>query len=147
VLYGATGGELFLAGRAGERFAVRNSGATAVMEGAGAHLCEYMTGGTVGALGPVGGNVGAGMSGGELFAHDPDGTLPGRLNPDLVAAERPDALRLTRLRELVARHVELTGSQVGTALLADWDRAVTRFWRVAPIAEVASVEERNEGTG
>jgi glutamate synthase domain-containing protein 2/glutamate synthase domain-containing protein 1/glutamate synthase domain-containing protein 3 len=147
VLYGATGGELFLAGRAGERFAVRNSGATAVVEGAGDHLCEYMTGGTVVALGPVGGNVGAGMSGGELFVHDTAGTLPGRLNAELVAAERPDALKLTRLRELVARHVELTGSAVGAALLADWERAVARFWRVAPIDEVASVEERNEGTG
>ena len=73
VLYGATGGELFCAGRAGERFAVRNSGATAVVEGVGEHACEYMTSGTVVVLGGFGRNVGAGMSGGELYVHDPDG--------------------------------------------------------------------------
>ena len=86
VLYGATGGELFCAGRAGERFAVRNSGATAVVEGVGDHACEYMTGGTVVVLGTIGRNFGAGMSGGEAFVYDPPGELPLRLNDDLVVA-------------------------------------------------------------
>ena len=86
VLYGATGGELFVAGRAGERFAVRNSGALAVVEGVGDHACEYMTGGTVVVLGPVGRNLAAGMTGGELFVHDPEGGVPIRLNPELVEA-------------------------------------------------------------
>ena len=85
-LYGATGGELFCAGRAGERFAVRNSGATAVVEGVGQHACEYMTSGTVVVLGSFGRNVGAGMSGGEIYVHDPEGVLPLRLNGDLVTA-------------------------------------------------------------
>src|SRR5207237_2756328 len=80
VLYGATGGELFCRGRAGERFAVRNSGATAVVEGTGDHACEYMTRGTVLVLGPVGRNLGAGMSGGGSFVYDPEGTLSGRVN-------------------------------------------------------------------
>src|SRR5262249_25875181 len=80
VIYGATGGELFCAGRAGERFAVRNSGATAVVEGVGEHACEYMTSGTVVVLGGFGRNVGAGMSGGELYVHDPEDVLDLRLN-------------------------------------------------------------------
>src|SRR5947207_10502116 len=85
ILYGATGGELFAGGRAGERFAVRNSGATAVLEGAGDHCCEYMTGGTVVVLGPVGLNLGAGMTGGEVFVYDPEAALPARVNSELVA--------------------------------------------------------------
>src|SRR5437764_13985921 len=83
VLDGATGGELFVAGRAGERFAVRNSGATAVIEGAGDHCCEYMTGGTVAVLGPVGLNLGAGMTGGEAYVYDPESALRARVNPEL----------------------------------------------------------------
>src|SRR3989441_6615624 len=94
VLYGATGGELFSSGSAGERFGVRNSGATAVVEGVGDHACEYMTGGTVAILGPVGYNVGAGMTGGQVFVWDPDGELNPRLNSALVEAYRPDALQL-----------------------------------------------------
>jgi hypothetical protein len=87
-LYGSTGGRLFIAGRAGERFAVRNSGAVAVVEGAGDHCCEYMTAGAVVVLGPVGRNFGAGMSGGEAYVHDRDEDLEARLNPHLVAAYR-----------------------------------------------------------
>ncbi|HZA19207.1 MAG TPA: glutamate synthase-related protein, partial [Actinomycetota bacterium] len=89
VLYGATGGQLFVAGRAGERFAVRNSGAVAVVEGTGDHACEYMTAGAVVILGPTGRNVGAGMSGGEAYVYDPDGALDHHLNPQLVAAYDP----------------------------------------------------------
>src|SRR5206468_8261652 len=89
-LYGATGGELYVAGRAGERFAVRNSGATAVVEGIGGHGCEYMTGGTVVVLGLVGQNLGAGMTGGEAYVYDPEAGLPARVNPELVDVTRPD---------------------------------------------------------
>jgi glutamate synthase domain-containing protein 2/glutamate synthase domain-containing protein 1/glutamate synthase domain-containing protein 3 len=146
VLYGATGGELFCAGRAGERFAVRNSGATAVVEGTGDHCCEYMTGGTVVVLGQVGRNLGAGMTGGEVFLYDHGERVPDRLNGELVLARRPDDLELTRLRELIVGHAELTGSTAAAAVLADWRRAAGSFWRVAPHDEVAAIERAHEGT-
>jgi len=131
-LYGATGGELFCAGRAGERFAVRNSGATAVVEGVGDHACEYMTGGTVVILGPVGLNLGAGMSGGVVYVHDRDLQLPLRLNGELVTAERVDGLGPEELRILLERHVRYTGSERADDLLAAWDTEAGWFWRVAP---------------
>jgi len=134
VLYGATGGELFCAGRAGERFAVRNSGAVAVVEGAGDHACEYMTGGAVVVLGEVGLNVGAGMSGGELYVFDPDGRLPLRLNTELVVAERRATARLRELLELHLRH---TGSPRASAVLERWDEHGGAFWRVVPRDDVA----------
>jgi glutamate synthase (ferredoxin) len=146
-LYGATRGELFCAGRAGERFAVRNSGATAVVEGIGDHGGEYMTGGSVIVLGPVGRNLGAGMTGGELFLYDPDGSALERLNDELVLPHRPDEIELVFLRELVVAHHELTGSAVAASILDDWERAVAAFWRVAPRAEVAAIERAHEGTG
>jgi glutamate synthase (ferredoxin) len=146
VLYGATGGELFCAGRAGERFAVRNSGATAVIEGTGDHCCEYMTGGTVVVLGPVGRNLGAGMTGGEVFVHDQGGEVLERLNGELVLARRSDDLELVRLRELLVTHAELTGSAAAAAALASWERAAGSFWRVAPRDEVAAIERAHEGT-
>ncbi len=146
VLYGATGGELFVAGRAGERFAVRNSGATAVAEGAGDHLCEYMTGGTVVVLGPVGMNVGAGMTGGRLFVHDPAARLPALVNPELVEARRPAGAELRAMRRLVERHVSLTGSRRARALLADWGRAARAAWCVAPRSDVVQRSRRHEGT-
>ena len=129
VLYGATGGELFCAGRSGERFAVRNSGAVAVVEGAGHHLCEYMTGGTVVVLGEVGANVAAGMSGGELYVLDDHGRLPLRLNGELVAAARGAG---PAVRELLERHVRHTDSPRATALVECWEDAAQRFWRIAP---------------
>ena len=146
-LYGATRGELFCAGRAGERFAVRNSGATAVVEGVGDHGGEYMTGGSVIVLGPVGRNLGAGMSGGELFLYDPDGTALDQLNDELVLPRRPDEIELVFLRELVVAHHELTGSAVAGEILEDWERTHAAFWRVAPRAEVAAIEHAHEGTG
>ncbi len=146
-LYGATRGELFCAGRAGERFAVRNSGATAVVEGVGDHGGEYMTGGTVIVLGPVGRNLGAGMSGGELFLYDPDARALQRLNDELVLPHRPDEIELVFLRELIVAHHELTGSAVAGGILDRWDQAVAAFWRVAPRAEVAAIERAHEGTG
>jgi glutamate synthase (ferredoxin) len=146
VLYGATGGELFVAGRAGERFAVRNSGAVAVVEGAGEHCCEYMTGGVVVVLGPVGMNLGAGMTGGRAFVHDPEASLPVRVNPELVEATRPGPEALREVRELVERHAELTGSARARELLRDWEAASRSFWEIAPRAEVAALSRKAEGT-
>jgi glutamate synthase (ferredoxin) len=146
VLYGATGGELFIAGRAGERFGVRNSGATAVVEGVGDHGCEYMTGGTVVVLGPTGANYGAGMTGGESFIFDPGAGLPARVNPELVETRRCTDDELTRLRDLVVRHAELTGSPKARSLLGDWRLMAHTFWRIAPKDEVAKISAKNEGT-
>ncbi len=129
VLYGATGGELFCAGRAGERFAVRNSGAVAVIEGIGDHGCEYMTGGAVAVLGEVGLNFGAGMSGGVAWVLDPAGDLPLRLNAELVTAERGAD---DELHDLLERHVRHTGSPRAAELLARWQEAPALFWRVVP---------------
>jgi glutamate synthase domain-containing protein 2/glutamate synthase domain-containing protein 1/glutamate synthase domain-containing protein 3 len=128
VLYGATGGAVFCAGRAGERFAVRNSGATAVVEGAGDHVCEYMTGGTVVVLGDVGANVAAGMSGGQLFVLDDHAVLPLRLNTQLVAAERG-----APPRELIEEHARRTGSPRAQEVLRRWHDAPARFWHVRPL--------------
>ncbi|HEX2272348.1 MAG TPA: glutamate synthase large subunit, partial [Acidimicrobiales bacterium] len=139
-LYGATGGQLFCAGAVGERFAVRNSGATAVVEGVGDHACEYMTGGTVVVLGPVGYNIGAGMTGGQAFVWDPDATLTTRLNTALVEAARPDADLLEELRWLIERHHELTNSPRAAELLADWPATVAHTWLVAPVDEVRRME-------
>ena len=146
VLYGATGGQLYVAGRAGERFAVRNSGAVAVVEGVGEHGCEYMTAGAVVVLGPVGRNFGAGMSGGEAYVYDADGSLEAKLNPQLVAAYEPTPGQLESLRRVLARHLDATGSPKARAVLADWERAAARFKRVAPVAEVARLEALFEGT-
>jgi glutamate synthase (ferredoxin) len=146
VLYGATGGKLYVGGRAGERFGVRNSGATAVVEGTGDHPCEYMTSGTVVILGPHGRNLGAGMSGGEVFVYDPDDLLRLRFNPDLVAAARLDEEQAMRLRGLIGQHEEYTGSQLATDMLDRWEETVAQFWRIAPKANVAQVEEEHEGT-
>jgi glutamate synthase (ferredoxin) len=144
-LYGATGGELYCAGSAGERFAVRNSGATAVVEGVGDHACEYMTGGTVLVLGAVGYNMGAGMTGGQAFVWDPRATLATRLNSALVEAARPDAELLEEVRWLVERHQELTGSRRAAELLKDWDATVDHLWVVAPIDRVRRTEAHRAG--
>jgi len=140
VLYGATGGRMFIAGRAGERFAVRNSGATAVVEGVGDHACEYMTGGTVVVLGCTGRNLGAGMSGGNAFVYDVDTSFPARVNTSMVRVDRLSPRHEEDLRSLVEEHVRHTGSAVGAALLAQWADAVTRFWRVAPTPPVVEVD-------
>ena len=130
-LYGATSGALFAAGVAGERFAVRNSGATAVIEGCGAHGCEYMTGGAVVVLGPVGWNFGAGMSGGEAFVLDLAVDDP-RLNGDSVRAAAATGEAADRLRALLVRHATETGSAVARRLLAQGDGALSRFAHVRP---------------
>ena len=127
--YGATGGEMFLRGVVGERFCVRNSGATAVVEGTGDHGCEYMTGGRVAVLGPVGRNFAAGMSGGVAYLLDPD---PAMVNAEMVDVEAPDPDDAEFLRELLGRHQAETGSAVAAGLLADWPAAVRRFGKVMP---------------
>ncbi|MGH2450197.1 MAG: glutamate synthase subunit alpha, partial [Candidatus Limnocylindria bacterium] len=147
VLYGATGGELFCAGRAGERLAVRNSGAVAIVEGAGDHACEYMTSGTVVLLGGHGPNLGAGMTGGEVYVYDPGGRLAVRLNDQLVAARRPAVTELGELRARVERHLRFTGSARAGELLERWDEATAAFWRVAPRQEVATLQSAYEGSG
>ncbi len=132
-LYGATGGELFVAGAVGERFAVRNSGAVAVVEAVGDHCCEYMTGGTVVVLGRIGYNLGAGMTGGQAFVWDPEvERVLTRVNPDLVAVLRPEHEDLAELRWLVERHAALTGSGRAARLLADWDASTEQLWHVVP---------------
>ena len=133
VLYGATAGELFAAGQAGERFAVRNSGAVAVVEGCGSNGCEYMTGGTVAILGPVGDNFGAGFTGGMAFVYDEDGQFERRINPDTLAWQRIGSAHWDGvLRDLVARHAEETQSRFARNLLQDWARASERFWQIVP---------------
>jgi len=127
--YGATGGEMFLRGVVGERFCVRNSGATAVVEGTGDHGCEYMTGGRVAVLGPVGRNFAAGMSGGIAYLLDPD---PALVNIEMVDLEPLDADDASFLHELVERHHAETGSAVAVRLLADWASALDRFGKVMP---------------
>ncbi len=127
--YGATSGEMFLRGVVGERFCVRNSGATAVAEGTGDHGCEYMTGGRVAVLGPVGRNFAAGMSGGLAYLLDPD---PRRVNTQLADLEPLDDSDAGFLQQLLERHHALTGSAVAARLLADWDAAAARFGVVVP---------------
>jgi glutamate synthase (ferredoxin) len=143
VLYGATGGGLFAAGQAGERFGVRNSGATAVVEGVGDHGCEYMTGGVVVILGYTGYNFGAGMSGGVAFVLDEANTLPQRINTDMVQIVRVTNQRdIGLLRMLIMRHTRLTGSERGQAVLDHWTHQLGRFWKVAPKGTVGATAPR-----
>jgi len=131
VLYGATGGRLFMAGRAGERFAVRNSGALAVVEGTGDHACEYMTAGAVVILGPTGRNLAAGLSGGLLYVLDPEGALESRLNDETAAAGAGVApAEEAWLKAVLRRHAERTGSLAARTLLHDWRARSGAFRRV-----------------
>ncbi|MDE2181866.1 MAG: glutamate synthase large subunit [Alphaproteobacteria bacterium] len=141
VLYGATAGKLFAAGQAGERFAVRNSGATAVVEGCGSNGCEYMTGGNVAILGAVGDNFAAGMTGGMAFVYDADGLFTEHLNPDSVVCQRVGTEHWNSvLRALVEEHQAETGSVFAAALLAQWDVELPRFWQVLPQEMVHRLE-------
>ncbi|MDQ1250583.1 MAG: glutamate synthase large chain [Actinomycetota bacterium] len=129
IAYGATSGEIFLRGVVGERCCVRNSGAHVVTEGAGDHLCEYMTGGRVVVLGATGRNVAAGMSGGIAYVIDLD---PGKVNREMVDVEPLGDVDAEFVREMISRHTEETGSAVGAALLADWPVAAARFSTIMP---------------
>ncbi len=133
-LYGATGGKLFAAGTAGERFAVRNSGTIAVVEGAGDNACEYMTGGIVAILGKTGVNFGAGMTGGFAYILDEDGDFAGRVNPELIEALPLGGLKIHQehLRGLIDRHLEETGSSRAQEILADFDRWIPMFYLAKP---------------
>ncbi len=130
--YGATSGEAYIRGAAGERFAVRNSGATAVVEAVGDHGCEYMTGGRVAVLGPAGRNFAAGMSGGIAYVLDGDGGFAGRANTDMVDLLPLDEADAQELNDMVWKHAVYTGSTVAWHLLADWDAARARFVKVLP---------------
>jgi glutamate synthase (NADPH/NADH) large chain/glutamate synthase (ferredoxin) len=132
VLYGATSGRAFFRGLAGERFAVRNSGARAVVEGVGDHGCEYMTGGRVVVLGETGRNFAAGMSGGIAYVLDPAGVFPRRCNTDLVDLEEPTAEDLDEVRALIEEHRCRTGSAVAERLLQRWPEAASAFVKVMP---------------
>jgi len=132
-LYGATSGEAFVRGVAGERFAVRNSGAQAVVEGVGDHGCEYMTGGRIVVLGQTGRNFAAGMSGGIAYVLDTDGSFALNCNIDMVALEHlADSAEIELVRSLIARHVELTGSAVGERVLQAWPAMLGQFVVVMP---------------
>jgi glutamate synthase domain-containing protein 3 len=142
-LYGATDGEAYFGGVAGERFAVRNSGATAVVEGVGDHACEYMTGGVVVVLGRTGRNFAAGMSGGLAFVLDSSSTFGERCNRALVelglVTEPSDAALLKRL---VERHARFTGSARARHLLSHWDTALAQFVRIVPTEYLRAVRAR-----
>jgi glutamate synthase (NADPH/NADH) large chain len=141
VLYGATSGKLFAAGQAGERFAVRNSGATVVIEGCGANGCEYMTNGTAVILGAVGKNFGAGMTGGMAFVYDEDGSFTRNANPESIVWQRlASPYWETRLKSLIAEHAVATDSRWSNSLLDDWDRVRGQFWQVCPKEMVDRLE-------
>jgi glutamate synthase (NADPH/NADH) large chain len=129
LLYGATSGEAFVRGVVGERFGVRNSGASAVVEGVGDHGCEYMTGGLVVVLGATGRNFAAGMSGGIAYAFDLDA---GRVNAEMVEIEALDVADGDVVLDLVRRHADETGSRLAAEMLADWPKAVDRFSKIMP---------------
>ena len=142
VLYGATSGKLFAAGRAGERFAVRNSGAEVVVEGCGANGCEYMTGGTAIILGEVGDNFGAGMSGGMAFVLDTENNFARRANPDSIVWQRlASSYWETKARALIAEHAVATDSKWSNSILDDWDRWRWHFWQVCPKEMLSRLEQ------
>jgi glutamate synthase (NADPH/NADH) large chain len=165
VMYGAIDGEAYFRGIAGERFCVRNSGATAVVEGTGDHGCEYMTGGTVVVLGPTGRNFAAGMSGGVAYVYDPDGAFASRCNPamvslgpvlseseqhrvekELVAAGKGRLMHggasdEATLRRLVERHLRFTGSTRALAMLDHWEQSRAKFIKVFPNEYVRALSE------
>ena len=133
ILYGATGGNLFVRGLVGERFAVRNSGARAVVEGIGDHGCEYMTDGVIVILGETGRNFGAGMSNGMAFVLDEKGDFRTRINEELVGLEQISTEEdIELLKELIQRHAEFTDSDIAKNILSDWQTYLPKFWKVAP---------------
>jgi glutamate synthase (NADPH/NADH) large chain/glutamate synthase (ferredoxin) len=147
VLYGATSGRAFFRGLAGERFAVRNSGASAVVEGVGDHGAEYMTGGRIVVLGPTGRNFAAGMSGGVAYVLDDDGTFGERCNMGLVGFDEISEADAIELHGLVEEHAERTGSPVAARILAGWAEFLPKFKKVMPhdykraLAEMAAEHE------
>jgi glutamate synthase (ferredoxin) len=146
-LYGATGGIMLANGQAGERFAVRNSKGMAVIEGAGDHCCEYMTGGVIVVLGRVGRNVGAGMTGGLAYFLDEDGSFTSKVNPEIVKLQRVRTpAGEQQLKELIELHAERAGSQKAKDILANWAEYLPKFWQVVPPSEADSPEANPEAT-
>ncbi|HKM53222.1 MAG TPA: glutamate synthase subunit alpha, partial [Isosphaeraceae bacterium] len=142
-LYGATGGEAYFRGLAGERFCVRNSGAKTVIEGVGDHGCEYMTGGVAVIIGRTGRNFAAGMSGGASFVLDEAGDFPQRCNLQMVDLEPlEDSDDVELVRDLLIQHAGYTGSTVAAGLLSDWDAAQAKFVKVMPLDYRRVLEER-----
>ena len=127
-----SGGAVYVAGTAGERFCVRNSGAVAVAEGVGDHGCEYMTGGRAAILGPVGDNFAAGMSGGIAYVYDPEDALDARLNRAMVEVLNVDAEHAQELRGMLEKHVEMTDSTRARAILEDFSAALAQFKMIIP---------------
>jgi glutamate synthase (NADPH) large chain len=150
ILFGATSGQVFLRGVVGERFAVRNSGAHAVVEGVGDHGCEYMTGGKVVILGSTGRNFAAGMSGGVAYVYDPDGTFDENLNAEMVDLDELDDADVEWLNGMIVAHVDATDSAVGQRILADWDGELKNFVKVMPrdfkkvLVAIAEAERNGE---
>jgi glutamate synthase (NADPH/NADH) large chain len=147
--YGATSGEIFLRGMVGERFCVRNSGATAVSEGVGDHGCEYMTGGRVVVLGPTGRNFGAGMSGGIAYVYDPAEVFASRVNYEMVELAPLDAADREFLAATIRRHRDLTGSVVAERITNDFDNEIGVFCKVMPkdYKRVLAVIAQSEADG
>ncbi len=148
--YGATAGEIYLAGRAGERFAVRNSGVDAVVEGVGDHACEYMTGGTVVVLGTTGRNFAAGMSGGVAYVLDEAGNFERQVNKSMVGLEQIETIKeAAAVRTLIEQHVAVTKSAKGAAVLAEWSKFQARFVKIMPkdYKRVLACIERAHGQG
>jgi glutamate synthase (NADPH/NADH) large chain len=148
ILFGATSGQAFLRGVVGERFAVRNSGAHAVVEGVGDHGCEYMTGGKVVILGATGRNFAAGMSGGVAYVYNVDGTFTDNLNAEMVDLDELDDADVDYLRGMVTAHVDATDSAVGQRILSDWDDHLKKFVKVMPrdfkrVLEAVAEAEKN----
>jgi len=139
ILYGATGGDVFIAGRVGERFAVRNSGANAVVEGVGDHGCEYMTGGQVIVLGKIGFNFGAGMSGGVAYLYASGDDIVGKINLQMVDADAPDLDEIEEIRRWIEKHAWLTGSARAQDILDDWENAAQHFVAVRSKRAVTQV--------
>jgi len=131
-LYGATSGEAYIGGMAGERFAVRNSGVSTVVEAVGDHGCEYMTGGRVVVLGATGRNFAAGMSGGVAYVLDEAGSFPCRCNQQMVGLEKMEGEEIEEIRQLIARHAQYTGSTRAAQVLAQWDAMAPKFVKVMP---------------
>lgn len=146
-LYGATGGTLFAYGQAGERFGVRNSFGQAVIEGAGDHCCEYMTGGVIVVLGHSGRNVGAGMTGGLAYFLDEDGSFPTKVNPEIVKVQRVvTPAGEQQLKDLIAAHFDRTGSLKAQRILENWSDYLPQFWQVVPPSEADSPETNPNAT-
>jgi glutamate synthase domain-containing protein 3 len=145
VLYGATSGRLYAAGRAGERFAVRNSGATAVVEGIGDHGCEYMTGGVVAVLGSFGKNFGAGMSGGVAYLLDEEGKFDLLANNEMIKADKlSDPEDINQIKKLIYDHLDKTDSQRAKMILDDWSTYESKFLKVTSKAEPVAVPPEEE---